>query len=279
MGTEPATPSAPTGAPADQPTLPADALAPAPAPAPTSAPAPAPSSAPAASSETLAALRLELANLVGGDDLAIRPVTPPPSLDDQPAVSVSTLPGTNIPAAARPASSAPPSDPNAPAKLVAQDDGTTLVDDRFVIKGDGSKGNPYRVSWEMLLSAQDTYQPRLGRRIIPDRIRMLDGKWVKISGYIAFPLMAQSNDEMLVMLNQWDGCCIGVPPTPFDAVEVKLKKAAVGDDRMRVSGTLSGILRVDPYLVKDWLVSLYLMDDGEMTDLAGQAADKGEHTR
>src|SRR5262249_39584664 len=80
----------------------------------------------------------------------------------------------------------------------------------------------------------------------------------------AFPIMAQSQDEMLVMLNQWDGCCIGVPPTPYDAIEVKLKKAAKGDDRMRVSGSVKGLLRVDPYLIKDWLVSLYLMDDAEL---------------
>lgn len=254
---------------------PAPAVHPTPEPAPTK-PTPA---QPATSSETLAAIRQDLANLVGGDDLAIKPVTPPASLDDQANVSASTLPGTNIPATPRAVSSAPPTDPNAPAKLEPQDDGTTLVDGRFLIKGDGSKANPYRVTWEMLMSAQDSYQPRLGRKIIPDRVKMLDGKWVKISGYIAFPHMAQSNDEMLMMLNQWDGCCIGVPPTPFDAVEVKLKKAAVGDDRMRVSGTLVGILRVDPYLVKDWLVSLYLMDDGEMIELAGQAAPKGEHAK
>ena len=38
--------------------------------------------------------------------------------------------------------------------------------------------------------------------------------------------MAESADASLMMLNQWDGCCIGVPPTPYDAIEVKLKEAA-----------------------------------------------------
>ena len=152
------------------------------------------------------------------------------------------------------------------AKIVAQDDGSSLVDDRFVIKGKGTKEDPYRITWEMLVSAQETYQPRQGRKVIPDRVKMLDGKWVTISGYTAFPIMAQSPEEMLVMLNQWDGCCIGVPPTPFDAIEAKLKKAAVGDERIRVMGNVTGILRVDPYLVKDWLVSLYLMDDAVVSD-------------
>jgi hypothetical protein len=166
-------------------------------------------------------------------------------------------------------------DPNAKAKLTVRDDGTTLVDDRFVMKGTGSKEDPFVVSWEMLISAQDTYQPRLGRKIIPDRLKMLDGKWVRIAGYIAFPLMAQSQDEMLMMLNQWDGCCIGVPPTPYDAIEVKLKTAAKGEDRLRVSGGVVGILRVDPYLVKDWLVSLYLMDDAELA-IDAKAAKRPE---
>ena len=63
----------------------------------------------------------------------------------------------------------------------------------------------------------------------------------------------------------------GVPPTPYDAIEVKLKSAAKGDDRLRVSGSVTGILRVDPYLVKDWLVSLYLMDDAELKVETGGA--------
>lgn len=159
------------------------------------------------------------------------------------------------------------------AKLETQDDGSTLVDGRFALRGKGTRAEPYEVSWEMLVSAQETYQPRLGRKLIPDRLKMLDGKWVRIAGYVAFPIMAQSQDEMLMMLNQWDGCCIGVPPTPFDAIEVKLKAAAKGDDRLRASGTVTGILRVDPYLVKDWLVSLYLMDDAELApDNAAQIA-------
>ncbi|MCC6322049.1 MAG: hypothetical protein IT438_11510 [Phycisphaerales bacterium] len=156
----------------------------------------------------------------------------------------------------------PPAD--AKAKLMERPDGTVLVDDKYVIKGKGTESDPFIVSWEMLVSAKDTYQPRLGRKVIPDRLKMIDGKWVKIAGFIAFPLAATSQDEMLMMLNQWDGCCIGIPPEPYDAIEVKLKVPVVGDDRMRVSGSIKGIIRVDPYLIKDWLVSLYLMDDAEL---------------
>jgi hypothetical protein len=161
-------------------------------------------------------------------------------------------------------------------RLEPQEDGSTLVDGKYVIKGVGTKEDPYRVTWEMLTSVEETYRPRLGKKVIPDRVKMLDGKFVRISGYIAFPVMASSGDEMLMMLNQWDGCCIGVPPTPYDAIEVKLKAAAKGNDRLRTSGTLSGKFKVDPYLVKDWLISLYVMDDGELSETKG-TANPGMH--
>jgi hypothetical protein len=151
-----------------------------------------------------------------------------------------------------------------PMKVLHEDDGSMLVDDRFVLRGKGTKDEPYEVTWEMLMSAQETYQPRLGKKRIPERLSMLDGKWVKITGWIAFPIMAASPDEMLMMLNQWDGCCIGVPPTPYDAIEVKLAEAAKGEQRLKTSGVILGKLKVDPFLVRDWLVSLYLMDDAEL---------------
>ena len=154
------------------------------------------------------------------------------------------------------------------------------MDDKYIMKGSGTKSDPYRVSWDMLVSTEQTYQPRLGRKIIPGRVKMLDGKWVRISGYIAFPVMAESADEMLMMLNQWDGCCIGVPPTPYDAIEVKLKEAAKGDTRLKTTGTRTGILRVDPYLVKDWRVSLFVMDSAEeLGDCRGQEPEPGQARR
>ncbi|HMN42012.1 MAG TPA: hypothetical protein PKE29_14300 [Phycisphaerales bacterium] len=253
--------TAPAAAPAAQPVTPekpAVADEPAPAPEPGATPAraatPRPPDAPPPTVAPDAASELD--RLLG--------VTPEPLPEPPPHAQAPKPPASPAPAS------------GAPVKLSRQDDGSTLVDDKYVIKGTGTKADPYRVTWEMLVSAQDTYQPRLGRKVIPERLKMIDGKWVRISGYIAFPIMSASPDEMLMMLNQWDGCCIGVPPTPYDAIEVKLKAAAKGDVRMRTTGTLTGLFKVDPYLVKDWLVSLFIMDNGELTDAAGEAP-QGEH--
>lgn len=140
-----------------------------------------------------------------------------------------------------------------------------LADDRFEIEGDGTREKPYRVSWELLVSAGESYRPRVGDRGIPQRIAMLDGKWVAIDGYVAFPMLVGTTSEALVMLNRWDGCCIGVPPSPYDAIEVKLDRPVVRTQMHAIDyGEVVGVLEVEPYLVDDWLVGLYLMDDATM---------------
>lgn len=152
-----------------------------------------------------------------------------------------------------------------PATLEPQPDGSVLVDGKYVVRGSGTKEDPYQINWDLLVSASDTYQPRLGMTELPERIKMLDGKHIKIAGYLAFPLATMEAKEVLVMLNMWDGCCIGVPPSPYDAIEVKLKKPmAMTNQRFLNYGTLKGTLRVDPYLANDWLLGLYLVDDGEL---------------
>ncbi|MBL0926591.1 MAG: DUF3299 domain-containing protein [Phycisphaerales bacterium] len=187
------------------------------------------------------------------------------------------------PAPAAPSAGAPPAEPDRSAapetaapqptaagalpglKLDRQADGHTLVDDRFLIRGDGSKENPYVVAWDILVSASETYRPRLGKKDIPERIAMLSGKRVRITGYVLFPMFQQEASELLMMRNQWDGCCIGVPPTPYDAVEIKLAASASRDAMMLQFGTVEGDFKVDPYLNKDWLLGLYVMENAVLS--------------
>ncbi|MDA1263236.1 MAG: DUF3299 domain-containing protein [Planctomycetota bacterium] len=152
-----------------------------------------------------------------------------------------------------------------PGRLVEKD-GAINADGKFVIQGKGTKESPYEVTWELLMSASDTYIPRLGEKEIPQRIAMLNGAYVRISGYIAFPLIVTESSECLVMLNQWDGCCIGVPPSPYDAIEVKLATPEDNSKRHVVRvGTLEGVFHIDPYVVEKWLVGLYTMDNAKLS--------------
>ena len=139
------------------------------------------------------------------------------------------------------------------------------IDDEFTLKGSGTQEDPYLPSWEYLFSAGDTYKPRIGKNDLAQRIALLDGTWVTIAGHTAFPLVVGESSEMLVMLNQWDGCCIGVPPTPFDAIEVRLKEAVkTGPKHSFNYGTVTGRMKVDPYLIENWLVGLYILEQSDL---------------
>lgn len=148
----------------------------------------------------------------------------------------------------------------APGRIVAKD-GALVADGKFTIRGKGTAEDPYDISWDLLMSASDTFIPRLGEKRIPQRIALLNNSHVRIGGFIAFPLVVTEASECLVMLNQWDGCCIGVPPSPYDAIEVKLKAATDNSVRHQIRvGTLEGVFHIDPYVVERWLVGLYTMD-------------------
>ena len=149
--------------------------------------------------------------------------------------------------------------------ILKQADGSIIADNKYLISGAGTIDDPYRVTWECLTSASQTYIPRLQQNIIPQRVAMLDGKWIRIEGYMAFPLMLQESSEILAMLNQWDGCCIGVPPTPYDAIEVKLAVPVKPGRRHTYNfGTVTGKFKVDPYLVENWLVGLYQLESASL---------------
>lgn len=148
-----------------------------------------------------------------------------------------------------------------PGNLLRNELGEIVADNEFTIPGAGTKSDPYRVTWKLLASASEMYRPNLNERRIPQRIAALDGSWVEVAGYVAFPL-PQDTTEMIVMLNQWDGCCIGVPPTPYDAIEVKLTDAVDPGQRHTLKyGTVTGEFVVEPYLIENWLVGLYLMNN------------------
>lgn len=151
-----------------------------------------------------------------------------------------------------------------PAKAERTSDGAVMLDGRFAVPGSGTAEDPYRLTWDLLVSAQETYKPRLGQTRLPQRVAWLDGKHVRVSGFIAFPIASNNPQELLVMLNQWDGCCLGVPPTAYDAAEVKLASPASPAQRMSVHGTLTGRMKVDPYEDQGWLLGLYIIEDAKL---------------
>lgn len=159
---------------------------------------------------------------------------------------------------------APEAAPLPAVKIEKKADGSMVLDGRFTVKGAGTPEDPYVLPWDLFTSAEEVYKPQQGKKELPGRIMMFDGKFVRIAGYVAYPMFVEQPRELLSMLNQWDGCCIGIPPTPYDAIEVKLAKVVTSKERLATYGTVEGKLGVKPYLAGDWLVGLYLMDDAKL---------------
>ena len=140
--------------------------------------------------------------------------------------------------------------------------GAPVIDGHYILGGDGSAEHPFEITWDLLVLASQTYQPRQGKTDIPPAVEAMNGKHIKIAGYFAIPMATTDPKEVLFMLNRWDGCCIGVPPSPYDAIEVRLKESISGQKQIANYGTLSGTLKVDPYVENNWLLGMYLMEDG-----------------
>jgi hypothetical protein len=53
------------------------------------------------------------------------------------------------------------------AGMLKMDDGEIVADGNFIIRGSGTKEDPYEVSWDLLQSSSNTYVPRLSEKVIP----------------------------------------------------------------------------------------------------------------
>ena len=158
--------------------------------------------------------------------------------------------------------------------ITETDEGTLQIGDKFTITGKGTKDEPYLVPWDFLVAIRQAYSPREGRKDIPEHFAFFDGKYISIAGYLQFPLASPEPTECLVMLNQWDGCCIGVPPTPYDAIEVALSTPATQAQKFAVEGRIVGKLKIDPYLVGNWLIGLYLLNDAAVDVSGSRSAEE-----
>lgn len=138
-----------------------------------------------------------------------------------------------------------------------------LVIGRVTIPGSGTEADPYELPWGVLISAIRTYNPRLEMTDLPAWADALNGKHVRITGFAFLPVVASETEEILLMLNPWDGCHMGAPPTPYDSIEVMLDEP-VNMGARNGFVTATGQFNVDPFLVRGWLVSLYTMDEARL---------------
>jgi hypothetical protein len=148
-----------------------------------------------------------------------------------------------------------------PAKIEVVE-GELVLDGRFKVAGSGTQADPYVLPWALMMSAGETFNPSRGKLVLPERVTMFDGRWVRFEGNLAIPFAERFVSELLLMQHPWDGCCLGVPPTPYDAIEVSL--AAPIEHRPQF-GVVTGRLKVDPFVRGQWLYGMYLMEGASLS--------------
>ncbi len=194
------------------------------------------------------------------------PVPPAPATTTPPAsAALDDLLGGSLftaPSASGPSTAAPAVTVGTPARIERIDERTIRVDGEFTIRGSGTERDPYLVTWELLASASRELDAAAGRFVVPGRIADLRGAWIRISGYWAPPLQVFEARELMVMLNKWDGCCVGLPPTPFDSIEATLSRSVqVQGKHLFRFGTITGRLDVEPFVAGTFLLGLYRLRD------------------
>jgi hypothetical protein len=208
-------------------------------------------------------------------DVPVRPaeialVCPqPPATDPVPLVG----PVATVAAVAAPAppivttttTTAPKVTVGAKAVVERIDHQTVRIDGKYMVRGSGSESDPYQITWELLTSAARTVDASKSIYEVPGRIADLRGAWVQISGYWAPPLQVFQTNEAMFMLNKWDGCCIGLPPTPFDSIEATFTKPfAVQGQHLYRYGTIKGRLEIEPFAAGMFLLGFYRLHDAVM---------------
>ena len=191
--------------------------------------------------------------------------------DPAPATApVSDLLGEQLTAALFPSSAPnaparPPvaTDTRSPADITRRIDARTLeLDGRFRIIGNGSPDDPYRISWELLTSASTFVDPEQKALTPPPWVRALEGSYIEISAYYSTALRVPTTKHLLLTFNRWDGCCIGLPPTAFDAIDTTLAAALdMRGEHLFRYGTFRGRLVVEPFMAGTYLLGLYRLED------------------
>lgn len=163
--------------------------------------------------------------------------------------------------------SAPPrtlrTDDRRPSDIVRRIDERTLeLDGRFRLTGNGSDADPYLITWEMLTSASEYVDPAQNARTPPPWVRLIDGTYVEISGYYSTAVRVALAKNLLLTLNRWDGCCIGVPPTAFDAIDITMRDPLpMRGLHLTRFGTFKGLFRAECLDAAGFLIGLYRLED------------------
>ena len=143
-------------------------------------------------------------------------------------------------------------------------DGSTVLDQVYVVRGQGTAADPCLIGWDLLLSGAETFAPAAGKWELPERVRWLDGKQVQLKGFLTSPVRATKSDHLLLTWSALDACCLGGPPAPCQAVEVKLQTPLTLERHVLIGVTVEGTFKLETRLQGGLGLSLYRLNDARV---------------
>ena len=85
-------------------------------------------------------------------------------------------------------------------------------------------GEVLKPPWPLLLSARDALGKTEDLDDVPAEIRALDGKTIRITGYLGMPYLTTGEIELVFLQeNPFNGCCIGQDPNFWDSIETRYR--------------------------------------------------------
>ncbi len=148
----------------------------------------------------------------------------------------------------------------APSYKLRADGSFIIVKTGEIVMGTGTQVDPFMLEWKTLRAIEQDYNPKQGKDHLPDWLDLLHERQVRIVGNTLVPVIATTTRELLVMQNPWDGCCIGIPPSPYDAIEVTLDHDVDFGNSAVGYGTVEGVFILDPYVVDGWVLGMYIIE-------------------
>ena len=105
---------------------------------------------------------------------------------------------------------------------------------------------------------------------MPKRLRWLDGKQLQIKGFLTSPTRANKSDHLLLTWSALDACCLGPPPNPCQAVEVKLESPITLDRHVLIGVTVEGTFKLEPRVIGGLGLSLFRLDNARVVAVGGR---------
>jgi hypothetical protein len=148
-------------------------------------------------------------------------------------------------------------------RLLRMKDGSLIIDNYWtILSGDGSAENPYRLTWDLLLSAQSEFDPAAPQ--LPDRLKWLDGKFVVLKGYTLQSITNGATGEFLLNDQLMDNCPICTARSVFATASVKTKTPEKLDRGVINVFTVRGQFKAQPVVRAGFLLGVYFLEDAEI---------------